>query len=88
MALYKWPNYITCSIKVNLKFLSLWGAHQGVDQVGMFSHLDEVEMTRKYRKEHDLMNFEAEDLIGMGGLKKVIWNTSSIQKIEKLRLSE
>lgn len=42
--------------------LIIWGAHQGVDQVGMFSHLDEVEMTRKYRKEHDLMGFEAEDL--------------------------
>ena len=34
----------------------------------MFSHTDEVEMTRKYRKEHDLMNFEAEDLIDKGGL--------------------
>ena len=44
--------------------LIIWGAHQGVDQVGMFSHLDEVEMTRKYRKEHDLMGFEAEDLFG------------------------
>lgn len=43
--------------------LIVWGAHQGIDQVGMFSHLDEVEMTRKYRKEHDLMGFEAEDLI-------------------------
>ena len=43
--------------------LIIWGAHQGVDQVGMFSHLDEVEMTRKYRKEHDLMGYEAEDLI-------------------------
>lgn len=42
--------------------LIIWGAHQGLDQVGMFSHLDEVEMTRKYRKEHDLMGFEAEDL--------------------------
>jgi N-acetyl sugar amidotransferase len=42
--------------------LIIWGAHQGVDQVGMFSHLDEVEMTRKYRKEHDLMGWEAEDL--------------------------
>jgi len=29
----------------------------------MFRHLDEVEMTRKYRKEHDLMGVEAEDLI-------------------------
>ncbi|MFA5089115.1 MAG: N-acetyl sugar amidotransferase, partial [Candidatus Omnitrophota bacterium] len=40
----------------------VWGVHQGIDQVGMFSHLDEVEMTRKYRKEHDLMGWEAEDL--------------------------
>lgn len=43
--------------------LIVWGVHQGCDQVGMFSHLDEVEMTRKYRKEHDLMGYEAEDLI-------------------------
>jgi N-acetyl sugar amidotransferase len=53
-------------VEVAVKFkipLIIWGAHQGVDQVGMFSHLDEVEMTRKYRKEHDLMGYEAEDLI-------------------------
>lgn len=50
--------------------LIIWGAHQGLDQVGMFSHNDEVEMTRKYRKEHDLMGFEAEDLIGVNGLTK------------------
>jgi len=43
--------------------LIIWGAHQGMEQVGMFSHLHEVEMTRKYRKEHDLMGFEAEELI-------------------------
>lgn len=53
-------------VQVAVKFkipLIIWGVHQGVDQVGMFSHLDEVEMTRKYRKEHDLMGFEAEDMI-------------------------
>lgn len=53
-------------IQIAVKFkipLIIWGAHQGIDQVGMYSHLDEVEMTRKYRKEHDLMGFEAEDLI-------------------------
>ena len=49
---------------VKLKIpLIVWGAHQGLDQVGMFSHTDEVEMTRKYRKEHDLMGLEAEDLV-------------------------
>lgn len=43
--------------------LIIWGCHQGIDQTGMYSHHDEVEMSRKYRKEHDLMGFEAEDLI-------------------------
>jgi len=43
--------------------LIIWGAHQGLEQVGMFSHKDEVEMTRRYRKDHDLMGFEADDLI-------------------------
>jgi N-acetyl sugar amidotransferase len=52
------------AMAVKLKIpLIVWGAHQGVDQVGMFSHTHEVEMTRKYRKEHDLMGLEAEDLI-------------------------
>jgi N-acetyl sugar amidotransferase len=53
-------------VQIAVKFkipLIIWGAHQGVDQVGMFSHYDKVEMTRKYRKEHDLMGLEAEDLI-------------------------
>ncbi len=43
--------------------LIIWGAHQGLEQVGMFSHKDEVEMTRRYRKNHDLMGMEADDLI-------------------------
>ena len=51
-------------IAVNYKIpLIIWGAHQGLEQVGMFSHKHEVEMTRRYRKDHDLMGFEAEDLI-------------------------
>jgi N-acetyl sugar amidotransferase len=51
-------------IAVKMKIpLIIWGAHQGIDQVGMFSHHDHVEMSRKYRKEHDLMGYEAEDLI-------------------------
>lgn len=49
--------------------LIVWGVHQGCDQVGMFSHLDEVEMTRKYRCEHDLMGWEGGDLVdGREGL--------------------
>jgi N-acetyl sugar amidotransferase len=54
-------------VQVAVRFkipLIVWGAHQGIDQVGMFSHTDEVEMTRKYRCEHDLLGIEAEDLVG------------------------
>jgi hypothetical protein len=45
--------------------LIIWGAHQGVEQVGMFSHLHNIEMTRRYRKDHDLMGFEADDLLSI-----------------------
>lgn len=45
--------------------LIIWGGHQGVEQVGMFSHEHEVEMTRQYRKNHDLMGLEADDLLSI-----------------------
>jgi N-acetyl sugar amidotransferase len=45
--------------------LIIWGAHQGMEQVGMFSHENEVEMTRRYRKDHDLMGKEADDLLSI-----------------------
>jgi len=55
-----WPVQVAVRHKIPL---IIWGHHQGLDQVGMFSHTDEVEMSRKYRKEHDLMGLEAEDLL-------------------------
>jgi len=45
--------------------LIIWGAHQGLEQVGMFSHAHEVEMTRRYRRDHDLMGYEADDLLSI-----------------------
>jgi len=45
--------------------LIIWGAHQGMEQVGMFSHDHEVEMTRRYRKDHDLLGHEADDLLSL-----------------------
>lgn len=45
--------------------LIIWGAHQGLEQVGMFSHEHEVEMTRRYRKDHDLMGRDADDLLSI-----------------------
>lgn len=45
--------------------LIIWGAHQGLEQVGMFSHEHEAQMTRRYRKDHDLMGYEADDLLSV-----------------------
>ena len=56
------PVQIAVKYKIPLIF---WGAHQGLEQVGMFSHEDEVEMTRRYRKDHDLFGYEADDLISI-----------------------
>ena len=66
-------------VQTSIRFkipLIIWGAHQGIEQVGMFSYHNEVEMNRRYRKEHDLMGFEAEDLISPNDLiqEKDIYN--------------
>ena len=55
---------VQVAVDLNIPLI-IWGVHQGCDQVGMFSHTDEVEMTRKYRKEHDLMGYEATDLLNL-----------------------
>lgn len=63
-----WPilaGHSVFPVEASIKFkipLIIWGAHQGIEQVGMFSHKNEVEMSRRYRRDHDLFNFEAENL--------------------------
>ena len=48
---------------INFKIpLIIWGAHQGVEQVGMFSHEQEVEMSRRYREDHDLFTNDETNL--------------------------
>ncbi len=50
--------------------LIIWGAHQGLEQVGMFSHNHEIEMTRRYREDHDLFGLEAQNLISINNILK------------------
>lgn len=51
-------------VAVNYKIpLIIWGCHQGLEQVGMYSHHNEVEMSKRYRKNHDLFGVDAKDLI-------------------------
>jgi N-acetyl sugar amidotransferase len=58
--------YLTFPVQVAVRFripLIVWGVQPWSEQTGMFSHLDEVEMTERCRKEHGLMGIAAEDLI-------------------------
>ncbi|MEY4466657.1 MAG: hypothetical protein RIR21_450, partial [Pseudomonadota bacterium] len=58
--------YLTFPVQVAVRFripLIIWGVQPWSEQTGMFSHLDEVEMTERCRKEHGLMGIAAEDLI-------------------------
>ncbi|RPI73833.1 MAG: N-acetyl sugar amidotransferase, partial [Desulfobacteraceae bacterium] len=57
---------LTFPVQAAVKFkipLIVWGVNGWLDQVGMFSHLDEVEMTKKVRKEHALRGIDAEGII-------------------------
>jgi N-acetyl sugar amidotransferase len=46
--------------------LIVWGQHQAIEQVGKFSHDDNVQMSKWSRKEHDLFNVDIDTLIGNG----------------------
>ena len=52
---------VQCAVRFKVPLI-IWGAHQGMEQVGMFSHKHEVEMTRRYRKDHDLFGVEADEI--------------------------
>lgn len=56
----------TFPVQVATKFkipLIIWRNNGWMDQVGMFSHHDHVEMTKKVRKEHGLRMLDAEELL-------------------------
>ncbi|MDC1476373.1 N-acetyl sugar amidotransferase [Pelagibacteraceae bacterium] len=69
MGNFYWPilaGHTVLPVQIATKYkipLIIWGAHQGLEQVGMFSHKDNVEMTRRYREDHDLFGFEADKLL-------------------------
>jgi N-acetyl sugar amidotransferase len=63
----------TFPVQVAARFkipLVIWGVHGWIDQVGMFSHLDEVEMAKKNRKEHALFGVDVEELAADSGLPR------------------
>tara|TARA_B110000208_G_C11780816_1_gene433760 strand:+ start:172 stop:1353 length:1182 start_codon:yes stop_codon:yes gene_type:complete len=65
--------------------LVIWGGNQSIEQVGKFSHVDEVEMSKWSRKEHDLFNVDIDTLIGNGAQVNVRHlNYYYYPKIQKL----
>tara|TARA_R110002126_G_scaffold288768_2_gene442903 strand:- start:64338 stop:65591 length:1254 start_codon:yes stop_codon:yes gene_type:complete len=54
---------VQVATKLNIP-LVIWGVNGWLDQVGMFSHHDRVEMTKKVRKEHALRGVDADALVG------------------------
>jgi N-acetyl sugar amidotransferase len=57
------PVHIAMSKKIPL---IIWGSNQPVEQVGKFSHLDNVKMSKWSRVEHDLFGIDLDTLIGTG----------------------
>jgi N-acetyl sugar amidotransferase len=58
--------YLTYPVQMAVRFripLIIWGVHPWSEQTGQFSHLDEVEMTERCRKEHGLMGIAAEEIV-------------------------
>jgi N-acetyl sugar amidotransferase len=58
--------YLTYPVQVAVKYripLIVWGVHPWSDQTGMFSHLDEMEMTERCRVEHGLMGIYGKELL-------------------------
>ena len=58
--------FYTFPVQIAVKFripLIVWGVQPWSEQTGMYSHLDEAEMTERCRKEHGLMGLSAEDMI-------------------------
>ena len=53
---------VQVAVRFRIPFI-IWGVHPWSEQTGMFSHLHEVEMTERCRKEHGLFGIAAEDII-------------------------
>jgi len=65
------------AVKLNIP-LVIHGGLQTVEQVGMFSHKDNVEYSRWYRKQHDLMGVDETDfLLASGAINENIMNAIS-----------
>ncbi len=57
------PAHIALQRKIPL---IIWGQNQPLEQVGKYSHMDSVEMSKWSRVEHDLFGFDVDAVVGSG----------------------
>jgi len=57
------PVYVAYERKIPM---IIWGQHQAIEQVGKFSHSDEVEMSKWGRQQHDIFTVDIDKLMGNG----------------------
>ena len=58
---YSYPVQVAVEHKVPL---IIWGAHEGVEQTGMFSHHDYIEMSYRHYIDFHCMGYKIDDFIG------------------------
>lgn len=85
--------YLTFPVQTATKYnipLIIWGVNGWLDQVGMYSHLDSVEMSQRCREEHGLQGIKIKDILNCNiNLKPNDFNSfiyPDNQKISKLNL--
>ena len=82
-----YPVHLALNKNINL---IIWGGNQSIEQVGKFSHYDEVEMTNWSRIEHDLFNFDEEHFFSSGNFLDeknfYYFNYPEIRKIKKKKI--
>lgn len=53
---------VQLAVKMNIPLI-VWGEQVFMELGGMYSHNDTVEMTRKFRREHGMRGYDAEDMV-------------------------
>jgi N-acetyl sugar amidotransferase len=66
--------YLTFPVQTAIKYkipLIIWGVNGWMDQVGMYTHLDSVEMTQRCREEHGMQGIHPNNLLNFNsGISK------------------
>lgn len=82
------PVHVACNKRIPL---IIWGQYQPIEQVGKFSHVDCVQMSKWSRAEHDNFNTDIFKLVGNGAQVREadleFYHYPSVEKLTKLNVT-